>query len=532
MARVEGKNVKLVFYDLEWTQNEIIQIGAVCENSDFSQCIRPSGRIDPFVKKKIKLDVRKDPTGEWQVYDIVRKQFLHTVGPREGFEKFLKWLEDISNGSEVLMVSHGNADILVLDRNFARFDLDQRLYQIVTKYVDFQKYLAAYFQDISRLSLLELVKIFCNDQIFRLHCADEDSKALMSVFSNMHQMRGVSSQTYMRNIDKLKKVYVKSVTIPKSSKEIKDIANHLNPDSKYVLLSSIYGVYNIFVASPLFKVIEHPENFKFEVSGYCVNHKTERYASRNYANKSEDEYKERTRLDIACHIGNAYFILTHHIQAGAKSQFNLVRKEGTGKRTLLTTGSPVSVMILVTSTNFVKVDDITVNYDKKPVDINRILTGLQKKQTNTRSEDGWGSVSSGASNDSNQSKVDSSSSSNNSNNRATHYNRRQPNNPQNPVEVETDSTILTRRKKQLEYCKRTDDYKVYIEEIPKQQRRHSMPKTPDMSRKYSRRQWDGAVKKWKTHVHAVGRDLAKRSPSTNEDKPSKENANPNKSNNN
>ena len=83
MARVEGKNVKLVFYDLEWTQNEIIQIGAVCENSDFSQCIRPSGRIDPFVKKKIKLDVRKDPTGEWQVYDIVRKQFLHTVGPRQ-----------------------------------------------------------------------------------------------------------------------------------------------------------------------------------------------------------------------------------------------------------------------------------------------------------------------------------------------------------------------------------------------------------------------------------------------------------------
>ena len=42
--------VKLVFYDLEWSQSEIIQIGAVCESSDFSQCIRPSGKIDPFVK--------------------------------------------------------------------------------------------------------------------------------------------------------------------------------------------------------------------------------------------------------------------------------------------------------------------------------------------------------------------------------------------------------------------------------------------------------------------------------------------------
>ena len=43
-------DVKLVFYDLEWSQSEIIQIGAVCESSDFSQCIRPSGKIDPFVK--------------------------------------------------------------------------------------------------------------------------------------------------------------------------------------------------------------------------------------------------------------------------------------------------------------------------------------------------------------------------------------------------------------------------------------------------------------------------------------------------
>ena len=43
-------DIKLVFYDLEWSQSEIIQIGAVCESADFSQCIRPSGKIDPFVK--------------------------------------------------------------------------------------------------------------------------------------------------------------------------------------------------------------------------------------------------------------------------------------------------------------------------------------------------------------------------------------------------------------------------------------------------------------------------------------------------
>ena len=75
-------DIKLVFYDLEWSQSEIIQIGAVCETADFSQCIRPTGKIDPFVRKKIKLDVRKDHTGQWQVFDIVRKRFLPTVSPR------------------------------------------------------------------------------------------------------------------------------------------------------------------------------------------------------------------------------------------------------------------------------------------------------------------------------------------------------------------------------------------------------------------------------------------------------------------
>ena len=49
-------------------------------------------------------------------------------------------------------------------------------------------------------------------------------------------------------------------------------------------------------------------------------------------------------------------IVSHHryIDANAKSPFNLVRREG--KRQIqLEAGTPLSVMILVTSTNFVKV---------------------------------------------------------------------------------------------------------------------------------------------------------------------------------
>lgn len=533
----KGAAVKLVFYDLEWTQNEIIQIGAVCGNADFSQSIRPSGKIDPFVRKKIKLDVRRDPSGYMQVYDMVRKQFLPTVDPRRGFENFLSWLEIVSGGCPLYLVSHGVNDILVLDRNLAKFDLDQRLYGVVSKYIDFQKYLTLHFKDISRMSLMELVKIFCNSQIFRLHCADEDSKALMSVFTNMHQMRGVGSEEYMRNITRMKKVYIKSVTIPKNTKEIKEIANHLNPGSKYVLLPSIFGVYNIFIASPLFRIIEHPENFKFEVSGYCVSQRSERYNP-----KKDDDTKLRTRIDLACHIGNAYFILTHYIASGAKSPFNIVKQEGSGKRVVLESGTPVSVMVLVTSTNYVKVDSLSVNHEKKPVDINKILTDLQKKQAHLvgqKKEDNWGSLSSGLDSESSRSKSFPSQSNNNNNGNNSVKTQGRPlirsrKGDQDPppaaaVDFETDLTILMRRQKQIEYCKRTDDYKIYAREIPRQSRSFTMPKTPDMNRKYSRRQWDGAVKRWKTQVHSTGRDLASAhssSSGSNQSLP-KENTNPN-----
>ena len=79
-------------------------------------------------------------------------------------------------------------------------------------------------------------------------------------------------------------------------------------------------------------------------------------------------------------------------------------------------------------------------------------------------------------------------------------------------ELETDSGILNRRGKQLAYCKRTEDYQAYIREIPKNKREQQMPRTPNMTRKYSRRQWDGAVKKWKTEVHAVGREILRSQP--------------------
>jgi len=493
--------VKLVFYDLEWSQSEIIQIGAaVCGGQGFSQCIRPSGRIDPFVRRKIKLDLREGPTGERQVFDIERRIFLPTMDAREGFVKFLDWLEIVSEGGNVMMISHGNADILVLDRNFSKFDLEERLYKYVSKYIDFQEYLAVHFKDISsRMSLKDLVGIFCKDQGFRLHCADEDSRALKHVFMNLHHMRGVDRNTFEKNLGKMRRIYMKSITVPKSCKEIKELANKLNPGSQYVLLPNIFGVYNIFASSPLYSVLETPENYQFEVPGYSINHCTERYVAR-------DEYKERTKIELACHIGNAYFILSHPIAANVKNPLNLVKK--TGNKIILIPGTPVSVTVLVTSTNYVKVVEIAVNHEKKVVNVEKILSDLHKLKRGEKlevcsefrqceREQG----SEGASVDTNGN-VDTAKDKPGllkySQSSLMKYDKN---------DVETDKDILARREKQLEYCKKTDDYKAYFEAVPKNHRVEKMPRTPIMTRKYSRRQWDGAVKHWKTQVHTVGREI-------------------------
>ena len=89
------KGPLLIFYDLEWSFSDIIQIGASCEKGDFSQAVRPSGKVNYAVKKKIKLDVKVGPTGKRQVFDVKRRMFLPTLDPRDAFMDFLDWLEDL-----------------------------------------------------------------------------------------------------------------------------------------------------------------------------------------------------------------------------------------------------------------------------------------------------------------------------------------------------------------------------------------------------------------------------------------------------
>lgn len=68
-------------------------------------------------------------------------------------------------------------------------------------------------------------------------------------------------------------------------------------------------------------------------------------------------------------------------------------------------------------------------------------------------------------------------------------------------EYEEDEEVLQRREKQLDYGKNTVNYDKYLSLVPKDQREDRMPRTPNKRRKYSRRQWDGMVKKWKKDIH-------------------------------
>ena len=38
----------------------------------------------------------------------------------------------------------------------------------------------------------------------------------------------------------------------------------------------------------------------------------EKYQFRHFSIKTDEEYKERTKIDLACHIGNAYFMQTRY----------------------------------------------------------------------------------------------------------------------------------------------------------------------------------------------------------------------------
>lgn len=69
------------------------------------------------------------------------------------------------------------------------------------------------------------------------------------------------------------------------------------------------------------------------------------------------------------------------------------------------------------------------------------------------------------------------------------------------LENESDPSIISRREKQIEYGKSTLAYERYCQQVHKDARTATMPRTPEKLKKYSRRQFDGLIKSWKIRIH-------------------------------
>ena len=69
----------------------------------------------------------------------------------------------MGKGSQVYMVSHGKNDVWELHKNFSKVDMEERLYRVINKFVDFQQYLSVYFTYSQSLSLESLANKVCGE---------------------------------------------------------------------------------------------------------------------------------------------------------------------------------------------------------------------------------------------------------------------------------------------------------------------------------------------------------------------------------
>jgi len=309
----------LVFYDLEWTGSEILQIGAVCLGETFERTILTKKDIHYKVSEKIFLQTRLGPGLTRGVFDVKREEFLTCHQPMEAVQQFLAWLKSIKEASgEVNLISHGSLDIPILYQSFAQFNLNSEFLETCSNFVNFQDYLKEYFPGIP-LGLNDLVKLCCETEVYRLHSARDDARATQDVFFKLHQQKlDWNCNTSLLLVDKarfgsefapLKKIRLSFVTFEKGAKELNFICQRINPMSLPQMVENIEEWSNILATLPLFAKVDPPPCFMFYLGGWVTRHFLE-----------EDEIEEvRTVVELLCSLGKSYVKL--HFYPDSKATF-------------------------------------------------------------------------------------------------------------------------------------------------------------------------------------------------------------------
>ena len=154
----------LIFYDLEWTGAELLQIGAVTHGQGeyFERTILTNADIHYKVAEKIKLETRCSGDGQRRVYDSQTGKFIPTVSLKSALVDLLDWIKTIYfKIGQVILISHGSLDIPILIQNFAKYDLDVEFQERVSSFVNFQDYIRRYFTGLPyALADLGIIKMF------------------------------------------------------------------------------------------------------------------------------------------------------------------------------------------------------------------------------------------------------------------------------------------------------------------------------------------------------------------------------------
>jgi len=303
----------LVFYDLEWTGPELLQIGAVCLDHSFEQTILTKTDIHPKVSATIMLQTRLRPVkinGQWvtrrEVYDLKKEAFLSTCTSREALGQFLNWLKSIRDKfGQSILISHGSVDIPILYQNFAKHDMEEEFLRSCSHFLDFQEYLKSVFPGLP-LGLPALVQQLCDDKVYRLHSAMEDALATRQVFLKLHQMKSdwqENTELVITNDEKFgsefapfKRIRLRFINYEKECKEMKFLYIQINPEAIPQIVEDTSEWPTILSHLSLFQKVDPPPCHMFSVGGWVIRH-----------HLVEGGRVASTRIDLLCYLGNSYF---------------------------------------------------------------------------------------------------------------------------------------------------------------------------------------------------------------------------------